>query len=298
MRHNNQGTILLLTLVILAILSTLIIEFSYTIYTSINAFHNWEQGQKLSYIAQSGIKLGTQFIKETLKQTQINQSVMVLSPELGSPLVGEILKEENLTLQIEDENAKFNLNKLVSLNGLANQGAYEALCRLLNQLHLSSEIADRIVDWIDPDHEPRIDDSEEEAQNAPLDSIDELCIIPGIKPEACEKLLPYVTIYSNGLININTASKPVLKCLSKDITADLAKRIIDHRQINPFEKAADIMKVTGFENLGLSLIGKVSVKGSVFEIKSIAASGGIKKEIICVVDCSHTPPIVKYWKEF
>ncbi|MCD6319118.1 MAG: type II secretion system minor pseudopilin GspK, partial [Candidatus Desulfofervidaceae bacterium] len=244
MRHNNQGTILLLTLVILAILSTLIIEFSYTIYTSINAFHNWEQGQKLSYIAQSGIKLGTQFIKETLKQTQINQSVMVLSPELGSPLVGEILKEENLTLQIEDENAKFNLNKLVSLNGLANQGAYEALCRLLNQLHLSSEIADRIVDWIDPDHEPRIDDSEEEAKNAPLDSIDELCIIPGIKPEACEKLLPYVTIYSNGLININTASKPVLKCLSKDITADLAKRIIDHRQINPFEKAADIMKVT------------------------------------------------------
>lgn len=288
---NKRGNILFLTLIILTILSILIIEFSYKIYTSVNAFHNWEQGEKLSYIAQSGIRLGAKIIEENL----ILQNKIILSSE-DYPQINKILKE-NLIIQLEDENAKFNLNKLISFSGSINEEIYKAFCCLLNQLNLPYQIADRLVDWIDLDHEPRIENSEKEAKNAPLDSIDELLIIPGISTEVYKKLLPYVTIYGNGLININTAPKPILMCLSEEITEDLARRIIEHRQINPFEKTADIIKVAGFERIGLSLIGKITVRSSVFCIRSIATIGGIKREITCILDYSHKPPIVKYWKE-
>ena len=68
---------------------------------------------------------------------------------------------------------------------------------MLKALNLKADIADRIVDWIDPDAEPRLRDSENSAKNGYLDSIDELLLIPGIDRESYERLVPYVTIYGS-----------------------------------------------------------------------------------------------------
>jgi general secretion pathway protein K len=170
----------------------------------------------------------------------------------------------------------------------------------LKFLSLDEKIADRVVDWIDTNSESRLTDSEAGAKNSRLVSVDEILLINGISRKDYDKLLPYITIYGDWRspqININGAEKPVLMCLSDNITEELAQRVIDYRKVTPFEKVEQIFKVAGFETtIGQSLMGRITVKGTNFYIKSTAASGGVKRIIETVVDINSAK--IEYWKEY
>jgi general secretion pathway protein K len=201
-----------------------------------------------------------------------------------------------ILVRIEDENAKFNLNTIVFANGRLNETAYLTFQRLLKELSLDVKIADRVADWIDPDREQRLRDSETGARNTPLLSTDELSLIPGIEKDGYTSLLPHVTVFGDGLVNVNGADKPVLKSLHPEITDDLAARVIEYRRIKPFEQREDILKVAGFETtIGQALMGRIAVQGTSFTIRANAESDGIKRIIESVVDASGT---VRYWKEY
>jgi general secretion pathway protein K len=158
-----------------------------------------------------------------------------------------------------------------------------------------------VVDWIDPDREALLGNSEENAKNAYMDSSDELSLI--IDAASCNKLLPYVTVYgigivSGNMININTAPVFVLMALDDALTQELAERIIAFRSLEPFRKVSDIVKVAGFEGpLGQSLIGRIAVKAVNFRITSIAEENRIKRMIECVIEKTGESFVVKHWQE-
>jgi general secretion pathway protein K len=95
-------------------------------------------------------------------------------------------------------------------------------------------------------------------------------------------------------ININTAKIPVLVSLHDDITETLAKKIIDYRNSSPFENTTDVQRVSGMETIGQALLGRITVKSSIFSIISVGRVDEISRVIESVMDTSLN---VHYWRE-
>lgn len=296
---SETGMALVLTLLILVLITTMVVEFSYGVYTASSSFSNWKESQRLSLIASSGVSLAVKTVSENteLQPYTYPGRIDVPVPRTLSGLEGDLL------ISVEDENARFNLNSLVWPNGLDNEKAFSSFRRLLRHLSLDERIAEKVGDWIDRDSEPRTIGSEDAVKNSYVDSADELFLLKGVDRQHVNVLFPYVTAYGPGridadLVNINTASIPVIMSLDERLTRELAERIVAFRDLSPFEKTSDIVKVAGFEEiLGQSLMGRIIVKSSNFRIISTAEASGIKRVIEAVVEITGNQRMVKYWRE-
>src|SRR4030043_1182543 len=286
---DQKGIALVVTLLALVLITALVVEFSYGVYTGTNNLYNWRDSQRLSIMAKSGINVSARFLADMLNNQTFSYPGSIELP------VENPFEDFNGTVlvMIEDENSKFNINSLVPDNQSVNESdensPYNSFKRLLKILSLDEKIADRIVDWIDKNSEARLSDSEVGAKNSALVSVDELLLINGINRKDYDKLLPYITVFGDRtlpLINVNGAEAPVLMSILDTgkgefpITEDLSKRIIKYRQNMPFE---DFGQFNKFAGTGLSA-SQITVKGTNFYIKSTAASGGVKRIIETALD--------------
>ncbi|MFA4827629.1 MAG: type II secretion system minor pseudopilin GspK [Thermodesulfovibrionales bacterium] len=287
---NEQGIALVLTLMVLVLITALVVEFAYGVHTGTDNLYNWYDSQRLSVFAVSGINLAANFISdETARKAYTYPGFF----ETGFDSIAMGL-DTKADLRIEDESAKLNVNAIVDSFGNKTE-TFISLKRLLVRLSVDESIADKIADWIDSDAEESSRGSEIKTKNAPLYSIDELLLIKGIDKASYEKLRPYVTVYGDGLININTAEKPVLASLSESITDKLAQKIIDYRINQPFEQKDQLQRISGFE-LGVygPLISRITVKGTFFYVRTSVASRGIRRTIEAVIGADKN---IKYWRE-
>lgn len=290
--NSQKGFALILTLMVLAIITAMVIEFVYGVYIGTSSLNNWYYSQKLSVLANSGMGMGKEFISDKLAKDKYTYPGVY---DMTLPYASQDFNAV-INIRIEDENSKFNVNKIRDPIGSINENAYSAFRRLLSNLSLDANIADYVADWIDPDSEERVRGSEIGAKNGYLYSIDELLLVKGIDSSVYEKLSPYVTVHGNGLININTAKKPVIMTLSDDITEALAQRILDFRDNVPFEEKSQLQKVGGLE---LKIYGHINAlittKAEHFSVKISASGDGIKSVIESVISAGGK---IKYWKEW
>ncbi len=291
MRHRNErGMALVLTLLVVAVITAMVVEFAYGVYVSTSSLHNWQASQKLSLAARSAVKLASYAISSGMKEK--TQAVFEISQKIpyDNP-------EGTISVRIEDEGAKFNINKMVGANGTVETVFwYPAMGRLLAALGLNPELADRIVWWINPAARPALGPAET-AKGGPLDSVEELLLIPGIDRESYEKLLPYVTI-SNEMINVNTAPAPVLMSLSDKISAATADRIVAQRQLKSYDSLAEISNTfTELKSVTMSLGAFAGTTTSAFRVTAVAEAGGIRRIIETVLAVSGNRGLVKFWKE-
>jgi general secretion pathway protein K len=297
MNNSEKGMAIVLVLMIMALMTAMVVEFASATYTANASLYNWKEAQNLSLAARSGINLAIKVASDNYERYSYTYpgTVVVPVPKVLENFEGQVM------VRVEDENAKFNLNSLILPNGTLNKAAYESFKKLLVHLELDEQIADKIADWINRNRKTGLGILEVSAKNAYMNSVDELWLIADSK--ACEKVLPLVTVYGIGavyanIININTASVPVLMALDDMMTSALAERIVNYRSIEPFKNISDIVKVAGFEGpLGQSLIGKIAVKASNFRITSEASQDRLKRIIDCVVENSGGGFTVRYWQE-
>ncbi|MEO5358071.1 MAG: type II secretion system minor pseudopilin GspK [Nitrospirae bacterium YQR-1] len=301
LNRNKSGSVLIITLLITALFVAILVEFAYGVFVKTNVLYNFKDGQNLSLIADSGINLAGGYIKDYLssnKYTTYASYVIPVAKISGS-------SGEALIISIFDENSKFNINTIINENGTTNDKALSTFKRLLKAVNLNENIALYIADWIDKDGTERISTSEgqpnsnTQPKNNYFYSVDELLNIPQISAYDYKKLLRYVTVYGDGLININTASKEVLIALDEEITSSTAKKIIEYREkTTPFKATSDIQSVATMSDKGAKIMGKITVKSSAFLITSVAVLRGIQREIHCATLYTGTSEQVKYWKEF
>jgi general secretion pathway protein K len=284
----QSGSALIITVLLVTVLVALVVEFAYEVYIDTSSLSNWENAQKASLIAKSGQTLSTKYLTEAarLKYTDIGELIFPVERDLGSGTA--------LIIKIEDENTKLNINAVIRPNGTTDEKALSSLKKLFEYLNINTDLALVIADWIDPDIEPRLSGSEDSAKNAFLWSVDELRLIPGVDKDIFDKIRPFVTVFGNSLININTAKLPVLVSLHKDMTETLAERIIDYRNSSPFELTGQVTNVSGMESIGTLLQGGITVKSSYFRVTSAATVNEIKRIIESVVDTSNN---IYFWRE-
>ena len=124
----------------------------------------------------------------------------------------------DVTLSIHDENARININA-------AEPALLEGLLRELTRSPGEAQmLADRIVDWRDPDSNRRTKGAEDQdyrrarmehgAADQPFLDVADLGRVLGMSAELAQELAPHLTIYTaDGRINPRLASETVLRSL-------------------------------------------------------------------------------------
>jgi len=280
MRRGERGFALIITLLVTAIIVSVLAEIVFSVHMDTMSTGSYIDYQETSTMARDGIAVARKISRD------INDAEYTyLGDNKGVTLFNDIDKVAGrLEVELSDESGRVSINSIVYKNGEINQEYYDMYVRLLEELNLPVSLAETLADWIDSDDSARKEGAENTdyylrlkppytSKGAPLTSPEELYLVKGYGKDEVQKLSEFVTVYTEGKININTAPPEVLRALSADITDDLARNVVSYRKSAPFTKTADIRKVSGFEQIGFNLQSKIIVKSDIFRANITARVG-------------------------
>lgn len=184
---------------------------------------------------------------------------------------------------VADAQARFNLNNLAHAGQGDVTNAYIGVFRNLLALHrFPPDLADAVLDWVDPDTTARPGGAEDldylsreppyRAANRALASVDELLLIQGFTPEIVDQLRPYLVALPAAAhvpVNVNTAPAPVLAALAGASLAQ-AEQIVQARERRPFGTPAEFQAALA----GRQLAAGTYALGSSYFIVSVEARIG------------------------
>ncbi|ADC89161.1 hypothetical protein Thal_0527 [Thermocrinis albus DSM 14484] len=195
--------------------------------------------------------------------TEDDPSVDTLSDTWARPLTLATEKGD-ITISVYDEERYINLNTVPE----------RVLKRLSVILNIDPSYWDRLLAWTG--RKNITFDSAYPIKASPMDSLEELYYMGFNKEDLVGKtvgarfypgILSVATVYSSGKINVNTAPLYVLMALDDRIDEDLARRIIERRDKEPFRRVEDLLLVEGFTlDILYSVRDLVDVKSNVFHI--------------------------------
>lgn len=233
-------------------------------------------------------------------------------------------KQPDILYGLQDEQSKLNINKIIKDNDTVDIFLQIAFVKLLEQILeidnvQAEELVDKFIDWIDNDSIPMPKGKEDYSEsgvipkNKPLDTREELLMIEGFGLEKFNKLANYITIYGEGLINVNTASFEVLTALG--LGSRSCQNIIDYRNGPDGQIAtSDDKAITALSELtdrGLILsedsdlinelinTPRITVESRFYSANSSAAVNNITREISTVIEIKPDKKniAVLYWYE-
>jgi type II secretory pathway component PulK len=209
----------------------------------------------------------------------------------------------------------------------------EALLSLLDKLDVDSpkDIVKALADWIDADNEGSAEKSYYSTEdpgypckNFPLESMGELALIKDIGPELLQGETPrekirvssgegeedyseeedeehfrglreYLTVYSDGKVNINTASKEVLETVLGEDLEDLAGDIIRAREEQPFSATKEVPEAID-DDVPSKALDRFKVTSDYFTILSEGQVGKITTRIRAVVQRTEDHIRILSWR--
>lgn len=270
---NQDGIALIFSLVVVALLSILVIEFSFLSRVDANIVGNWENERRAYYLAKGGVSFGTYLLKRD--KPGIDCYLDDWAKAIPPLPVGEGV----ITFEVSDEDGKIDINSLIGKNGKLNVELSKVIERLFGLYDIDSEVLSSLLDYLGVDSGEASVESDEQG-NGHFDTKGELAGFPGI--DACEDFL---TVYSSGKININTAGASVLESLSAGIDEGVAEAIIDYRTKTPFRNVAQLAAVPGVTPRMLNDVKKVAaVKSSFFTVKSTGSVNELHRTVVAVIE--------------
>lgn len=306
LRKNEEGVALILTLLITAILVTLIVEVNYSTQVDLRIAGNFRNDLQAGYLAKSGVNIAISYLKYDVENTDTDN----LDEDWAKPYPPIPVGDGFVQVVTEDENAKINLNEVVKEDGKVDEKIRDILIRMFEAADVDVEIIGAIIDWIDPDDDPLPEGAEDSyygsldppygCKNGPLDTLSELRMIKGVTDEAYGKISKYLTIYSKkGIININTVSKEVLMFLDEGMDEPMADGIKKYREETPFggqnwqEALRDVINNDDVYNRISPLIG---VTSNAFSVESEGRVQNVVKKIRAVINREGNQISYLYWR--
>ncbi len=109
----NKGYVLVIVLLILAVTTAAVIDFAGTVYGYVNTANNFTESERMSLLLKSAYLL-------TAEKALYLSSQLSFSDQRELPFE-EKIEDTTVGLLLEDNNSKFNVNSIVSQNGLVNE---------------------------------------------------------------------------------------------------------------------------------------------------------------------------------
>ncbi len=279
-RRDEKGMVLLLVLVVVALLSSLLVEFAFTTQVDLRLTETFRDSTRAYYLAKGGIEAG----KVILTNPMVKNSAWDHPSELWGQVPPFPVKDgEFVSLEIEDESGKINLNMLVDQVNNPHVTFKDRLKRLFDDalnITNANTLVDDLADWIVAQRPPTLG-------KYTLSSIDELLMVDGFTPEIVAMLKPHVTVFGDYRLNVNTASIEVIYAWgNQNMTQSIAETIDQHRQTTPFASTSDLSSITGSSAFMWNSAGGVSdvtVQRSAFRSLSQADVNDGRRSVEAVV---------------
>jgi len=276
MMANERGIALVITLLVVALLTIIVVEFTYSAEVDAHMARNSLNGLQASMLARSGVNLGEAFLLHD-DDAQVDSYLEDWGnlDEINSQLI--LPDNMRLRVQIIDEGGKLNINlthprnvgqcrapqqNLNSPTVQLFQAWTIALGNLLGGRGASPEVAENVaVYWSDfcqaaygstgPGGLPNSTPGRTTGTPTPgavlnnpflwdFPSLDDASVIPGLTPSLIRRSRALVTALDSNRqpwVNINTAPPEVLSAIIPD--AGIVENIISQRQDQPL-KAGDM----------------------------------------------------------
>lgn len=267
----SRGVALIMVLWVIAILSVMVLEFSFAMRTEVHITTNYKEELQCYAMAEGGVQRGIGELIYKL-DPRIRQMRSTLKPEETPPEEREWIPDGRpyslpfelgtCEIRIMSEAGKVNINAV----------SESTLRKIIGQLGLEEEtkdiVVDSILDWRDPNDFYRVNGAENDyyqslkdpydCKNGNLDSIEELLLVRGITPDLFYGrkqtstgeeasvgrigLKDIFTIYSFGeQVDINSATPFVLNAVL-GIPQEVSQLMVKAREEKGFENQQDLLQ--------------------------------------------------------
>lgn len=282
---NQRGMALLLVLIVVALLSSLLIEFSFSSLVDLRATETFRDRTKAFYLAKGGIEAARAILNED------DNDFDHPSEFWGDELVNIPAGDGDISIRIDDLTGRMNINFVADTRGnpLPGYHRFVALCEEVLEIDTleAQELADSLVYWFNADKTVTTPDDLYYAGLEPpysrrgdrLLNFDELQLVKGFTPQRVARLEPYVRVHGDARINVNTSPAAVLyawqfSAAEGNVAIMLDRRDIEavlaYRQTSPLREMSDVGLAEGVGDRWSSawLAGSIGVKGEIFRVNS------------------------------
>ncbi len=301
--RETSGLALVFTLVVVAILSIVALEFAFGRCIRAAIVDNHANDLKAQYAAGAAIEFAVGLI--TADGTGADGLDDLWALDIGELPVGE----SAMTWKVTDESGKLNLNRLVDeRTGREDRKLVGVLERLMTILEMDIEPVAALLDWIDRDGDVRLHGAEDsyyyrgegtgDCKDASLDVVEELVLVKGFDAEMVEKLMPFVTVYSDGKINLNTAPATVIQALLPSMDEQTVEDILLVRGegiIHSVKELGSVNRMAPLDRVAIAAL--MTAKSKFFSIEGTGIHGE-SKCLVRVVVSRERPGKVKrlFWR--
>lgn len=282
-RRSERGIALLLALLTMVLLTVVVIEFTFSSQVEYRRATMWSSSRRAAEVASGGLILASEVLRADFMYGNTDSFSDLWARELPPIDTGVGL----LTVRIEDEQGKLDLNELAT-GALSPAGRRFSL--LLAKLQMDPGLASSLADWLDRNSDPSPGALAAEAdwysrlprpylpRNGPLRSFAELALVRGFTPDVMARIRPFVTVLPDGgqKLNVNTAPPEVLMVLDPRLADEgLVKRLVTARASMPFSKASSVRAVPGMESFTEDELGRIfTVASRWFRVRATGDVGG------------------------
>jgi general secretion pathway protein K len=229
----QRGIALITALVVMAIAAGIAVAIAWQTNLDTRRTSNLVQGDQAMEYALGAEAWAEQILARDGRKTP---SVTALSQDWAQQLPPLPVDGGQIQGKLEDLQGRFNINTLTTPQGV------QQFARLLQAVGQDPTLAAAVAQWFTAapgggndatdDYYSRLQPAYLTGQ-APMQDVSELLLVKGITPAVYAQIAPYLCVLpSQGtatLLNINTASGPVLESLNANVSADIASQVIGER---------------------------------------------------------------------
>lgn len=356
---NERGVALVITLFVIALVTVLVLEYHFDANVEIELAANYADNVQAYYLALSGVSFARALLlrdddandgmqdtwysmslvpacfppQQLLSMAEASgggETIFVDRPEDGQTQGSVHDGQGCVSLRIIDEQSRLPINALLPQGENAGPNPvwrpiFEAF---FVNFEIDEDVLEALVDWIDPDDEPRgIGGAERthyaglehayEPPDRPMRSLADLRQIRGFDYETLAKLFPgrlpeamadidlgtnrYFTAHGGqeAKVNLNTAHEDVLRALFDGLeagaAADLVEEINTRRQEEQFSSLQEVNELlTGAGSSNLAQVA--DVKSQFFRVESLGRVGELQKRVVAVVERQSDTTTLVYFK--
>jgi general secretion pathway protein K len=236
---------------------------------------------------------------------QDSRAVDSLDEAWAQPIAALPVERALVSGSITDEQGKFNLNNLIRDNQRSNPDI-RMFQSLLGSQGLAPELADAVVDWIDENSDLEGPGGAEDAYylslpkpyraaNAAMAQVEELYRVRGFNAATVAKLRPYVTaLPQNTMVNVNTASQPVLRAvLPVQVASEAIAKFLQERRTKPARSRDELAQ--RLQQQTTATVAAVDVKSEFFSVRVNVSQDDVELSTEALVQRADGRPPAVAW---
>lgn len=266
-QKNEKGMALLLVLIIVTLLTSILMELSYSTLIEQRLTETFRDNTRAYFLARGGLTAG-----QKLLLSDQNEYDAPTEP-WGGGIVNYPVGEGFVTLAVVDLDGKLALNSLVIGNN-PQTVVVDRLYRLLVMLEVDepAELTAAVIDWLDQGDQPYelvqtdnleipVSGAEDlyyqslsapyACKNGSLETLEELLLIKGFTEEVFKIVRPYLSVSDSKQVNINTAKSEILSSLGSNINEQTVELIVESRRDAPIRSIDNLKTLLAEEQFGL-----------------------------------------------